>query len=43
LFVDESLSVPEQLAQVRSALGVLDWSETSHAQAMAQLLAPVPL
>ena len=43
LFVDESLSVPEQLAQVRSALGVLDWSETSHAQAMAQLLAPFPL
>ena len=38
LFVDESLSVPEQLAQVRSALGALDWSETSHADAMAQLL-----
>jgi len=41
LFVDESLSVPEQLAQVRSALGALDWSETSHAQAMAQLLVRV--
>ena len=41
LFVDESLSVPEQLAQVRSALGALDWSETSHADAMAQLLVRV--
>lgn len=38
LFVDEALSVPEQLEQVRSALGVLDWSETSRARQMAECL-----
>lgn len=38
LFVDESLTVPEQLAQVRLALGELDWSETEHAEVMGRLL-----
>jgi hypothetical protein len=38
LFVAESLTVPEQLEQVRLALGELDWTETEHAGAMARLL-----
>ena len=28
LFVDESISVPEQLEQVRESLGQLDWTES---------------
>ena len=42
LFVDQALSVSDQLEQVRSALGALDWSETSHAQQMAVCLSKVP-
>lgn len=38
LFVDEALSVPEHLEQVRSALGVLDWSQTPGASQMAECL-----
>ncbi|MFM8570358.1 MAG: hypothetical protein ACKOAU_02055 [Pirellula sp.] len=38
LFVDEALSVPEQLEQVRMALGLLDWSGTPHADQMEQCL-----
>jgi len=38
LFVDEALSVPEQLEQVRCALGVLDWSQTPGALQMAECL-----
>jgi HPt (histidine-containing phosphotransfer) domain-containing protein len=35
LFVDQALSVPEQLEQVRGALGALDWSETPRGEQMA--------
>jgi len=38
LFVDQSLSVPEQLEQVRAALGVLDWSQTARGDQMAVCL-----
>lgn len=38
LFVDEALSVPDQLEQVRSALGVLDWSETPRGDQMTACL-----
>ena len=39
LFVDQALSVPEQLESVRAALKPLDWSETSFAGEMQDLLA----
>jgi len=38
LFVDESLSVPEQFAQSKSALAQLDWSESEWWDEMSQLL-----
>ncbi|MCY3006610.1 MAG: hypothetical protein NTV29_11640 [Planctomycetota bacterium] len=38
LFVDQALSVPEQLEQVRGALGALDWSETPRGAQMAVCL-----
>jgi len=38
LFVDEALSVPDQLEQVRGALGILDWSDTSRGEQMAECL-----
>ena len=38
LFVDESLSVPEQFEQSRNALNQLDWSESEWWQEMCQLL-----
>lgn len=38
LFVDEALSVPDQLEQVRGALGVLDWSETPRGDQMVECL-----
>ena len=38
LFVDESMSVPDQLEQVRGALGVLDWSETPRGGQMVECL-----
>jgi hypothetical protein len=38
LFVDQALSVPEQLEQVRSALRPLDWSETPQAARMSECL-----
>lgn len=39
LFVDQALTVPEQLEQVRGALGALDWSETPRGEQMAVCLA----
>jgi hypothetical protein len=38
LFVDQALSVPEQLQQVRSALRPLDWSETPQGARMSECL-----
>ena len=38
LFVDESLSVPEQFEQSKNALGQLDWSESEWWDQMSQLL-----
>ncbi len=38
LFVDESLTVPEQFQQSREALGQLDWSESEWWDEMSQLL-----
>ena len=38
LFVDESLSVPEQFEQSRNALNQLDWSESEWWDEMCQLL-----
>ncbi len=38
LFVDDSLSLPEQYEQVKKALEQLDWSETPHAEEMLALL-----
>ncbi|MCY2983071.1 MAG: hypothetical protein NTY15_05465 [Planctomycetota bacterium] len=38
LFVDESLTVPEQFEQSRNALNQLDWSETEWWDEMCQLL-----
>ena len=38
LFVDESLTVPEQLEQSRNALNQLDWSESEWWDEMSQLL-----
>jgi hypothetical protein len=38
LFVDQALSVPEQLHQVRSALRPLDWSETPRGACMTECL-----
>lgn len=39
LFVDESLTIPEQYEQVRQALRQLDWTETEFGFEMEQLLA----
>jgi hypothetical protein len=39
LFIDQSLSVPEQLAQVRRSLAPLDWSETTWGGEILDLLA----
>jgi len=41
LFLDESLSIPEQFMQVREALRPLDWSETEFSEEMLQLLGDV--
>lgn len=38
LFLDESLTIPEQYSQIRDALLQLDWSETEYCAEMAQLL-----
>ncbi len=38
LFVDESLSVPEQFEQSKNALSQLDWSESDWWDEMSQLL-----
>jgi hypothetical protein len=38
LFVDESLSVPEQLEQVRDSLTLLDWSESEWWNEISSLL-----
>ena len=38
LFVDESLTVPEQLEQSKNALNQLDWSESEWWDEMSQLL-----
>jgi hypothetical protein len=38
LFLDESLSIPEQYSQVRDALLQLDWTETEYCAEMSQLL-----
>lgn len=38
LFVDESLTVPEQLEQSKNALSQLDWSESEWWDQMSQLL-----
>jgi len=38
LFVDESLSVPDQFDQVRNALKQLDWTETDWSEEMNALL-----
>jgi len=38
LFVDESLTVPEQFDQSRNALNQLDWTETEWWDEMCQLL-----
>jgi hypothetical protein len=38
LFLDESLTIPEQYAQVREALLQLDWTETENGGEMARLL-----
>jgi hypothetical protein len=39
LFVDQSMSVPEQLDQVQAALSALDWSETPHGEQMQRCFA----
>ncbi len=38
LFVDESLTVPEQFEQSKNALSQLDWSESEWWDEMCQLL-----
>lgn len=38
LFLDESLTVPEQYSQVSDALSQLDWTETEYCAEMVQLL-----
>lgn len=38
LFLDESLTIPEQFGQVSEALLQLDWTETEHCEEMARLL-----
>jgi hypothetical protein len=38
LFLDESLTIPEQFSQVSDALSQLDWTETEYCAEMAQLL-----
>ena len=38
LFVDESLSVPDQLDQVRDSLILLDWTESEWWNEMSSLL-----
>lgn len=38
LFLDESLTIPEQFAQVSEALLQLDWTETEYCEEMARLL-----
>jgi hypothetical protein len=38
LFVDESLTVPEQWDQAKKSLGQLDWSETECGQEVVSLL-----
>jgi len=38
LFVDESLSVPDQLDQVRDSLTLLDWTESEWWNEMTSLL-----
>ena len=38
LFVDESLSVPDQLDQVRDSLTLLDWTESEWWNEMSSLL-----
>lgn len=42
LFVDESLSVPDQLEQVQSSLTLLDWSESEWWDEMRALLELIP-
>ncbi len=42
LFLDESLSIPEQYGQVRDALSQLDWTETEYGDEMAKLLENEP-
>jgi hypothetical protein len=39
LFVDESLTIPEQFEQVRQSLRQLDWTETEFGLEMELLLA----
>jgi hypothetical protein len=43
LFLDESLSIPEQYSQVRDALLQLDWTETKYCAEMSQLLENVTI
>ncbi|MFN7840833.1 MAG: hypothetical protein ACK5N9_03835 [Pirellula sp.] len=38
LFLDESLTIPEQYSQVSDALSQLDWTETEYCAEMVQLL-----
>lgn len=40
LFVDESMTVPEQWEGVSNSLGLLDWSETKWSDEVPQLLKP---
>lgn len=42
LFVDESLSMPDQLEQVQSSLTLLDWSESEWWDEMRALLELIP-
>lgn len=43
LFIDESLTIPEQYVQVREALLQLDWTETEYGEEMARLLDERPI
>ncbi|MCU0713075.1 MAG: hypothetical protein MUC43_13520 [Pirellula sp.] len=43
LFLDESLSIPEQYCHVREALSQLDWTETEYGDEMAKLLENSPI
>jgi hypothetical protein len=38
LFLDESLTIPEQYSQVSDALSQLDWTETEYCAEMVELL-----